>query len=120
MVDRRQRRYSSSVILIMVKFPIRPDKTDEFLELADFYTRAVQAEPGNSFFQFSRSLDDEHEFVCIEGFTDGSAGQEHMKQDHVTRFMSTMPDLVSARPKIIYVDADEVAGFVEMGEIAPR
>lgn len=108
------------VILIMVKFPVRPEKTDEWLELADFYTRAVQAEPGNVFFQFSRSLDDENEYVCIEGFLNGEAGAEHMKQDHVARFMSTAPDLVSARPKIIYVDADEVAGFVEMGEIAPR
>ena len=104
----------------MVKFPIRPEKTDEWLELADFYTRAVQAEPGNHFFQFSRSLDDENEYVCIEGFADAAAGQQHMKQDHVARFVSTMPDLVSARPKIIYVDAAEVEGFVEMGEIAPR
>ena len=104
----------------MVRFPIRPEKTDEWLELADFYTRAVQAEPGNHFFQFSRSLEDENEYVCIEGFADAAAGQQHMKQDHVARFMSTMPDLVSARPKIIYVDAEEVEGFVEMGEIAPR
>ena len=104
----------------MVRFPIRPEKTDEWLELADFYTRAVQAEPGNHFFQFSRSLEDENEYVCIEGFADAAAGQQHMKQDHVARFVNTMPDLVSARPKIIYVDAEEVEGFVEMGEIAPR
>ena len=104
----------------MVKFPIRPEKTDEWLELADFYSRAVQAEPGNHFFQFSRSLEDQNEYVCIEGFADAAAGQQHMKQDHVARFVNTMPDLVSARPKIIYVDAEEVEGFVEMGEIAPR
>jgi quinol monooxygenase YgiN len=108
------------MILITVKFPIRPDKTAEWLELADSYTRAVTAEPGNHFFQISRSLDDENEFVCIEGFADATAGQEHMKQDHVAHFMSAMPDIVSARPQIIYVDAEEVTGFVEMGEIAPR
>jgi quinol monooxygenase YgiN len=108
------------MILITVKFPIRPDKTAEWLELADFYARAVRSEPGNHFFEFSRSMDDENEYVCIEGFTDSSAGQEHMKQDHVARFMNEMPDIVSARPKIIYVDAEEVGGFVEMGEIAPR
>jgi hypothetical protein len=34
--------------------------------------------------------------------------------------MSEMPDIVSAQPKIIYVDAEEVDGFVDMGEIAPR
>lgn len=108
------------MILITVKFPIRPEKTAEWLELADSYTRAVTAEPGNDFFQVSRSLEDENEYVVIEGFADAAAGQEHMKQDHVAHFMSTMPDYVSARPKIIYVDAEEVEGFVEMGEIAPR
>jgi quinol monooxygenase YgiN len=108
------------MILITVKFPIRPDKTAEWLELADSYASAVRAEPGNRFFQFSRSLHDENEYVCIEGFADAAAGQVHMQQDHVSQFMATMPDIVSARPKIIYVDADEVEGFVEMGEIAPR
>lgn len=108
------------MILIMVKFPIRPEKTEDWLKLADSYTRAVQAEPGNHFFQISRSLDDENEYVCIEGFADGDAGQEHMKQEHVAHFMSTAPDYVSARPQIIYVDAEEVTGFAEMGEIAPR
>jgi quinol monooxygenase YgiN len=108
------------MILITVKFPIRPDKNAEWLELADFYATAVRAEPGNHFFEFSQSLDDPNTYVCIEGFADGDAGAEHMKQDHVARFMSEMPDIVSARPQIIYVDAEEVAGFVEMGEIAPR
>jgi quinol monooxygenase YgiN len=120
MVERDRWRYDASMILIMVRFPIRPEKTAEWLELADFYTRAVQAEPGNHFFEISRSLDDETEYVTIEGFADAAAGQEHMKQEHVARFMDAMPDLVSARPKIIYVDAEEIEGFVDMGEIAPR
>ncbi|MGQ0575436.1 MAG: putative quinol monooxygenase [Pseudonocardia sp.] len=108
------------MILIMLKIPVRPEKTDEWLALADSYTKAVRAEPGNHFFQFSRSLEDENEYVCIEGFENAEAGGEHMKQDHVAHFMGTAPDLVAARPKIIYVDAEEVTGFVEMGEIAPR
>ena len=120
MVVESRPHYPEPMILIMVKFPIRPEKTAEWLVLADSYTRAVQAEPGNDFFQISRSLDDENEYVTIEGFADAAAGQEHMKQDHVAHFMGTMPDLVSAQPKIIYVDADEVAGFVDMGEIVPR
>lgn len=108
------------MILIIVKMPIRPEKTDEWLALADSYTKAVQAEEGNHFFQFSRSLDDENEYVCIEGFADGAAGQAHMATEHVAHFMGTAPDYVSAQPKIIYVDAEEVTGFVDMGEIKPR
>jgi quinol monooxygenase YgiN len=108
------------MILIVVKFPIRPDKNAEWLELADYYAKAVNAEPGCVFFEFSRSLDDENEYVTVEGFQDDAAGKEHMKQPHVDRFVSTMPDIVSARPKIIYVDAEEIEGFVDMGEITPR
>lgn len=108
------------MILIVVKFPIRPDRQSEWEELSAFYAKAVSAEPGCDFFEFSRSVDDPQTYVAIEGFADGAAGQEHMKQDHVARFMAEMPDIVSARPQIIYVDAEEVAGFVPMGEISPR
>ena len=108
------------MILINIKFPIRPDKSAEWLELADSYAKAVRAEPGNHFFEFSRSLDDPNTYVCIEGFADAEAGNEHMQQSHVQQFMNAAPDFVSARPQIIYVDAEEIAGFVEMGEIAPR
>lgn len=31
-----------------------------------------------------------------------------------------MPDIVSAQPQIIYVDAEEITGFGPMGEIEPR
>jgi quinol monooxygenase YgiN len=108
------------MILITVKFPIRPDKMDEWRQLSASYAAAVNAEPGCEFFEFSQSVDHPNTFVCIEGFTDSAAGQAHMQQAHVARFMSEMPDIVSARPKIIYVDAEEVLGFADMGEIAPR
>ena len=108
------------MILINIKFPISPDKSAEWLELADSYAKAVRAEPGNRFFEFSCSLDDPNTYVCIEGFVDAEAGAEHMQQSHVQQFMNAAPDFVSARPQIIYVDAEEIAGFVEMGEISPR
>jgi len=38
----------------------------------------------------------------------------------VARFMQEMPDIVSGRPQIVDVDADEVTGFGPMGQIAPR
>jgi quinol monooxygenase YgiN len=108
------------MILITVKFPIRADRMQEWRALSAYYSEAVNAEPGCEFFEFSQSVDDPQTFVCIEGFRDGAAGAAHMQQPHVARFMSEMPDIVSARPQIIYVDADEVSGFGEMGEIAPR
>ena len=42
-----------------------------------------------------------------------------MKQDHVARFMAEMPDIVSAQPQIIYIDAQDVRGFGPMGRSPP-
>lgn len=108
------------MILITVKFPIRPDRMTEWEALSADYAAAVSAEPGCVFFEFSRSVADPSEFVCIEGFRDQAAGEEHMRQAHVTRFMAEMPDIVSAQPQIIYVDAPDVDGFGPMSEIQPR
>lgn len=108
------------MILIIVKFPIRADRQQEWEELSSFYAKAVNDEPGCVFFEFSRSVDDPQTYVAIEGFADSAAGGEHMQQEHVARFMAEMPDIVSARPQIIYVDAEEVSGFGPMGEISPR
>lgn len=107
------------MILINIKFYIRDDKRAEWLVLANSYERSVRAEPGNVFFTIAQSLADANTFVCVEGFLDSAAGSEHMKQTHVTGFFAAMPHLVSRRPDIIYVDADEVSGFGEMGEITP-
>lgn len=108
------------MILITVKFPIREDRLEQWDELSRFYATAVNEEPGCVFFEFSRSLTEPNTFVCIEGFRDSAAGGEHMAQEHVARFMAEMPDIVSAQPQIIFVDAEEVTGFGPMGEISPR
>lgn len=108
------------MILINVKFPVRADKVDEWLVLAQEYATAVNAEEGCVFFEWSRSLADPNEFVCVEGFRDSDAGGAHMKTSHVGSFMERAPDLVSAQPKIIYIDATQVDGWGPMGEITPR
>ena len=108
------------MILINIKFPIRPDRTDEWIALADYYAKAVNAEEGSLFFQFSRSLDDPNEFVCVEGFRDADAGAAHTKTAHFAEFVEKAPDCVAAQPQIIYVDAPQVDGWGPMGEISPR
>ena len=56
------------VILIVVKFPVRPERAEEWSALAADYARAVNAEEGSLFFEWSRSLDEPDTFVCVEGF----------------------------------------------------
>jgi quinol monooxygenase YgiN len=109
----------NSVILINIKMQIRPEKMDQWLALADSYARDVNSEDGCLFFQFSRSLADGSEFVCIEGFKDADAGAAHVKQPYVKRFFELAPDLVATQPQIIYIDTPH-DGFGPMGEIQPR
>ncbi len=108
------------MILINVKFPVRPEKIDEWLVLADEYAKAVGSEEGNLFFEWSRGLLDPNEFVCVEGFRDADAGVAHTRTEAFASFVEKAPDLVSAQPKIIYVDAAGVDGWGPMGEISPR
>lgn len=108
------------MILINVKFPVRPEKVDEWLVLADSYAAAVNAEEGCLFFEWSRGLVDPSEFVCVEGFRDADAGGAHTKTEAFASFVERAPDLVAAQPKIIYVDAADVEGWGPMGEISPR
>jgi quinol monooxygenase YgiN len=107
------------MILINIKMQIRPEKMDAWLALADSYARDVNSEEGCLFFQFSRSLTDANEFICIEGFKDADAGGAHVKNSYVKRFFETASDVVSAQPQIIYIDTPH-DGFGPMGEIQPR
>jgi quinol monooxygenase YgiN len=107
------------MILINITMPIRPEKADEWLALADSYARDVNSEDGCLFFKFARSLADENEFICIEGFKDADAGAAHVEQPYVKRFFELMPDFVSEQPKIIYIDTPH-EGFGPMAEIEPR
>jgi len=107
------------MILINITMSIRPDKTDEWLALADSYARDVNSEDGCLFFQFARSLANENDYVCIEGFKDADAGAAHVRQPYVKKFFDVAPGLVSAQPQIIYIDTPH-DGFGPMGEIQPR
>ena len=107
------------MILINITMQIRPEKMDQWLALADSYAKDVNSEDGCLFFQFARSLTNDNEFVCIEGFTDAEAGATHVKQPYVKKFFDTAPGLVATQPQIIYIDTPH-DGFGPMGEIQPR
>ena len=107
------------MILINIRMQIRPEKMDEWLAVAHAYSKDVNSEEGCLFFNFSRSISDENEFICIEGFKDAEAGATHVRQPHVKKFFEVTPDLVATQPQIIYIDTPH-DGFGPMGEIKPR
>ncbi len=105
------------MIFICVKWTIRPEKADEWLSLVDEFTRATRAEPGNIFFEWSRSVDHPDQFVLVEAFRDGT-GEAHVTSDHFAKAMEWMPRVVATTPQIVSVTT-EGEGWSEMAEVKP-
>jgi quinol monooxygenase YgiN len=104
------------VIFIVVKFKPKPEYVESFPDKVADFTRDTRNEPGNLWFEWSRSLDDPSEYVLVEGFRDGEAGKEHVHSAHFKRFIAETPALLSATPLIISQTID-ATGWSEMGEM---
>ena len=104
------------MIFIVVKFDVRPEWADRWVEFSKEFTEATRAEPGNLWFDWSRSVEDPHEFVLVEAFQDDAA-VAHVSSDHFKAFTSSTAEWLTATPKIVsrQVEGD---GWDEMGEIS--
>jgi quinol monooxygenase YgiN len=107
------------MIFIVVKFPVRPEKAQEWEPLALQYARDVNSEEGCLFYDWHRSVADPNEWVCTEGFRDQDAAVAHVSSAAFKNFVEAAPDLVSAQPKIINFTIDQ-DDWGPMGEIKPR
>ncbi len=106
------------MIVIVVKFPVRPDRAEHWVSVVADFTQATRAEPGNVFFEWSRSVEDPNEYVLLEGFRDADAGAAHVGSDHFRTAMATLAPEVTASPKIISVEAP-TDGWGPMAELQP-
>lgn len=107
------------MIFIAVKFTVRPEHSDNWLSHVDAFTRATRQEPGNLFFEWSRSVDDPDQFVLLEGFASAAAGEQHVNSEHFRAAMETMPEYIATTPDIINVEAPG-DGWSKMAELTPR
>ena len=106
------------MIFICVKWKVKPEYADRWVELTREFTEATRAEPGNLFFEWSRSVDDPDQYVLIEAFEDDAA-EAHVTSDHFKEAMSWMPDYVAKKPDIINTTIPQ-DGWSEMAEVTPR
>ncbi len=89
------------MIFIVVKFHVKPEWVDRWMELVTPFTAATRAEAGNLWFEWSRSIDEPDVFVLVEAFRDGDAGGAHVNSEHFRTAMATLPQALVATPKII-------------------
>ena len=78
------------MIFIAAKFKVLPEHADAWPEITRSFTEATRAEPGNLWFDWSRSLDDPHEYVLVEAFQDDAA-EAHVTSDHFKQAQAELP-----------------------------
>jgi quinol monooxygenase YgiN len=103
------------MIFIVARFRVRPEHLDAWLERAKGFSEATRAEPGNLWFEWSRSVEDPAEFVLVEAFSEDGAGP-HVNSDHFKAAIAQMPQALVRTPKIVsrQVSGD---GWDVMGEV---
>jgi quinol monooxygenase YgiN len=105
------------MIFITAKFPVKPEHADAWPQISEPFTLATRSEPGCLWFEWSRSLDDPHEYVLVEAFRDGDAGAAHVGSAHFKQAQRDLPQYLAATPRIISqtVAQDD---WSELGELA--
>jgi quinol monooxygenase YgiN len=100
---------------IVVKFKTKPEWTERWMDLVADFTAATREEPGNLWFEWSRSVEDPAEFVLVEAFTDDGAGP-HVNSAHFKKATGELGQALESTPRIISRQVDG-EGWDEMGEI---
>ncbi len=105
------------MIFIVVKFTVRPEYAADWLARVDSFTQATRHEPGNLWFDWSRSVDDPNQFVLLEAFRDGDAGAEHVGSAHFKTATQELPAMLTKTPEIVNVEVPGTA-WSELGEMS--
>jgi quinol monooxygenase YgiN len=104
------------LIFITAKFQVLPEHADAWPEISRAFTEATRAEDGCLWFDWSRSVDDPHEYVLVEAFRDGDAGGAHVSSDHFKAAQAELPAYLAATPKIVSQSVDQ-DDWNELGEM---
>ncbi|MEC4015475.1 putative quinol monooxygenase [Streptomyces sp. H27-D2] len=105
------------MIFIVVKFAVKPEHADAWPTRVEAFTSATRAEPGNLWFEWSRSVEDPTTYVLVEAFQDDAA-QAHVNSDHFRGAMDQMRPLLRRTPEIVSTTIKDADGWSEMGELS--
>ncbi|WP_374999415.1 putative quinol monooxygenase [Aeromicrobium sp. CTD01-1L150] len=103
------------MIFIVAKFETKPEWTDRWLEHVRPFTEATRAEPGNRWFDWSRSVDDPNVWVLVEAFDDDAA-EAHVTSEHFRAAQRDLPQALVRTPAVIS-EQISAEGWAELGEM---
>ena len=104
------------MIFIAAKFRVRAEHADDWPQITRSFTEATRAEPGNLWFDWSRSVGDPQEYVLLEAFQDDAAAA-HVQSDHFKQAQADLPPYLVETPRIINTTI-EGTEWGELGEFA--
>lgn len=87
------------MIFICVKWKVKPEHADAWPEITREFTEATLAEPGNLFFEWSRSVTDPNTYVLIEAFKDDAA-EAHVTSEHFKKAQADLPQYLPETPQV--------------------
>lgn len=104
------------MIFITARFRVKAQDADQWPEISRSFTEATRAEPGNLWFDWSRSTEDPQEYVLLEAFKDDAA-EAHVGSDHFKQAQRDLPAHLEETPRIVnfQVPGEE---WSELGEMA--
>lgn len=103
------------MILITVKFPLRPEYADQWPQISREFTLATRDEPGNNWFEWARCVDDPTCYLLTESFRDDAA-EAHVQSAHFQAMTREFPQYLRETPWIVS-RAVEGEGWERMGEL---
>lgn len=104
------------MIFITAKMTVKPEFADDWPDITREFTEAARAEPGNLWFEWSRSIDDPNTWVLVEAFQDDAA-EAHVNSDHFKAAQETLPPHLVETPKVVNFQVDGEQ-WSELGELA--
>lgn len=105
------------MIFITAKFQVKPEDAERWPEITRSFTEATRAEPGCLWFDWSRSLEDDNEYVLVEAFADDDAGAAHVQSEHFAAARRDLPPHLVATPRIVNFSVPGT-NWSELGEMA--
>ena len=104
------------MIFITAEMTVKPEFADDWPEITREFTEATRAEPGNLWFEWSRSLDDPTTYVLVEAFEDDAA-EAHVGSDHFRAAQEHLPPHLVETPKVVNCSVDGT-DWSRLGELA--
>ncbi len=92
-------RTVSSMILLIGKVSIQPDKVDQFLGEINHAIEATLKEEGVSRYELVRSMGEPNTFLLLEEYADESVLISHLATEHLQSLVATLGEVLAGPPE---------------------